>query len=103
MCSFHFKDGYPTPENPHPTVFLADSDQQLYFSGKVPEPSLLEVSASQQITNFCQSLVENIVMRNVNKQIDVLEIQYKENERLRKEREEKRKKEINSLRGVKFF
>merc|ERR550534_2691267 len=37
VCSLHFVDGYPTPENPHPTQLLTESSSQQFFQGKLPE------------------------------------------------------------------
>ena len=103
MCSLHFRDGYPTPENPHPTELLSESKDPQFFRGKVPEPELPELSPSELVQQFCQSLIENNVMRNVNKHIDQSEEKRRAEERRRKEQEEKRRKELQSLRGVRFY
>lgn len=68
----------------------------------MPEPAADNLSPAEAIQMFCQSLLENIVLRNVNKQIDLVEERREKEEKRRKEREEKKKKDLMVLRSVRF-
>ena len=103
VCSLHFRDGFPTPENPYPTELLAESKEPQFFRGKVPVINPPELSLSDLNLQFCRYLIDNNVMRSVNKLIDALEVRRLAEEARKKEKEEKRKKELAALKGIKFF
>jgi hypothetical protein len=48
VCSNHFYDGHPTPENPYPTLFLTPSDNRK----KAPVKRKLNLNASKSQTQF---------------------------------------------------
>ena len=47
MCSFHFKDGQPTAENPYPSQLLGAGFGPQYFCGKPPKIEVTQESMSQ--------------------------------------------------------
>jgi len=103
VCSLHFVDGFPTPENPYPTQFLSDSSWPEYFMGKIPVTNPDRQSPSDIVHQFCQSLLESSVMRNVNRQIDLIETRLAAEQKRKKDREEKRRRELAALKNIKFY
>ena len=47
VCSFHFKDGQPTAENPYPSQLLGAGFGPQYFCGKPPKIEVTQESMSQ--------------------------------------------------------
>ncbi len=47
MCSFHFKDGQPTVENPYPSQLLGAGFGPQYFCGKQPKVEITQENISQ--------------------------------------------------------
>ena len=59
--------------------------------------------AHQLNVQFCHALVETVILLEVNRQIDVFEAERAEEARRNRERDERRRKDILALRGVKFY
>ena len=60
------------------------------------------LSPSEAAFQFCQSLLENFVLRSVNKEIDTIEERRAREEKLVKERLEKRRKDLLVLKSIRF-
>lgn len=103
VCSFHFKDGYPTTENPYPTEMLTETTEPSFFRGKIPSLDPPPLTSEEAVHNYCRSLLENLVLRKVDKHIDTMEAKIQLEAKLKKERIERRKRELQSLKSIKFY
>jgi hypothetical protein len=110
VCSLHFRDGYPTPENPHPTELLTETETDPVFRGRRPDAAssaggaVAAAAAAHQLNvELCESLLETVIMGEVNRQIVALETERAEEERKNRERDERRRRDILALRGIKFY
>ena len=97
VCSLHFKDGYPTAENPFPTELLGEGSggDSLVFRGKRPTSGgsfYMGEWANREARKYSGEILE-LVMNAVDENIDAIEAHRELELRKSKEKEERRRKE----------
>ena len=106
VCSLHFRDGFPSQENPFPTELLGEAapPDGPTFRGRVPQLGgsfQLGEWGSMEARRYAKLMLD-IVMERVEVGIEAIEAEKEEELQLEREKEEKRRREIAAFRHFNY-